>query len=117
MNCPHCHKPLVEVDNPIRREVRHRRGEKSQCPGPTAPVVVRGVLGWGNRKGGYEAYGPGGRWANGTTPEHGDLLGDALEHAGASEGATLLIIAVERFGDLSILDRLEALIPDQVDPS
>jgi hypothetical protein len=32
--CPWCHKELVEVDNPFRREVRHRRGEEVQCPGP-----------------------------------------------------------------------------------
>lgn len=78
------------------------------------PVTLRGVLGWGNRKGGYEAYGPGGRWAPATTTnkEGGDLLGDALEHAGAHEGATLLVIAVDRFGDTSVLDRIERIIAE-----
>lgn len=33
MTCPHCHQTLVEVDNPIRREVRHRRG--TECVPPT----------------------------------------------------------------------------------
>jgi hypothetical protein len=36
MICPYCGKDLVEVDNPFRREVRHRRGEENQCPGPPA---------------------------------------------------------------------------------
>jgi len=36
MTCPHCGRPLVEVDNPMRREVRHRRGEEATCPGPRA---------------------------------------------------------------------------------
>jgi hypothetical protein len=82
------------------------------------PVALRGFLGWGNRKGGYEAYGPGGRWDNvdpdgGVKPRtnpNGDLLGDALERAGAHEGATLLVIAVDRFGDTSVLDEVERLI-------
>lgn len=26
MHCPRCGQELVEVDNPFRREVRHRRG-------------------------------------------------------------------------------------------
>jgi hypothetical protein len=34
MECRWCNKPLVEVDNPMRREVRHRRGEEAACPGP-----------------------------------------------------------------------------------
>jgi len=36
MTCPWCGRPLVEVDNPFRREVRHRRGEETTCPGPPA---------------------------------------------------------------------------------
>lgn len=74
----------------------------------TTPIMVRGVLGWGNRKGGLEAYGPGGRWAEDRIGQKGwgDLLGDALEEAGAHEGATLLVIAVDRFGDTSVLDRI-----------
>lgn len=82
----------------------------SDTPEPRKPVVLRGVLGWGNRKGGYEAYGPEGRWGGeGNYADHGDLLGDALERAGATEGATLLVIAVPRFGDLSVLDAAERL--------
>lgn len=85
------------------------------------PIVVRGVLGWGNRKTGLEAYGPGGRWDNtdpggGAHPRanpDGDLLGDALERAGAHEGATLLVIAVDRFGDTSVLDALAEIAADQ----
>lgn len=34
MNCPYCHQELVEVDNPLRREVRHKRGQEADCPGP-----------------------------------------------------------------------------------
>ena len=102
-----------------------------QCESPEAfrerklreiePVALRGVLGWGNRKNGLEAYGPGGRWDNvdpsgGVRPRtnpDGDLLGDALDRAGAHEGATLLVIAVDRFGDTSVLDRIEALLADR----
>ena len=38
MDCPWCGKELVEVDNPMRREIRHRRGEEAQCPGPPKEV-------------------------------------------------------------------------------
>lgn len=34
MRCWWCAGELVEVDNPMRREVRHRRGEEVLCPGP-----------------------------------------------------------------------------------
>lgn len=86
----------------------------------TDPIVVRGILGWGNRKTGLEAYGPGGRWDNtdpggGAHPRanpDGDLLGDALDRAGAHEGADLLVIAVNRTGDTSVLDRIAALIDE-----
>lgn len=78
------------------------------------PIIVRGNLGWGNRKSGTEAYGPGGRWSqlddgtpvptpNGGDPQQGDLLGDALERAGVTEGASLLVIAVPRFGEYEAL--------------
>ena len=76
----------------------------------SGPIVLRGILGWGNRKFGLEAYGPGGRWSgrdrHADESKFGDLLGDALERAGAHEGATLLVIAVDRFGDTSVLDAL-----------
>lgn len=75
------------------------------------PVVLRGFLGWGNRKSGLEAYGPGGRWkSEGFHAKDGDLLGDALDRAGAHEGATLLVIAVDRFGDATLLDHIETFI-------
>lgn len=72
--------------------------------------IVSGYLGWGNRKTGCEAYGPGGRWMrrhggdkvdppNGTDGTQGDLLGDALERAGFTEGATLLVVAINRGPD------------------
>lgn len=56
-------------------------------------IVVQGVLGWGNRKGGLEAYGPEGRWGGG---EQGDLLGDHLESLGVTEGAELIVVVVPR---------------------
>ena len=34
--CPWCDREMVEVDNPMRREVRHRRGEEALCPGPVS---------------------------------------------------------------------------------
>lgn len=30
--CPSCGGELVEVDNPLRREVRHRHGQEVSCP-------------------------------------------------------------------------------------
>ena len=86
-----------------------------------APIVVRGFLGWGNRKNDLDAYGPGGRWDNpvegggrreDSNPD-GDLLGDALDRAGAHEGATLLVIAVDRFGDTTVLDEVERLMAER----
>lgn len=75
------------------------------------PVVIRGVLGWGNRKNGLEAYGPGGRWeGKGIHAKDGDLLGDALDRAGAHEGATLLVIAVDRFGETAVLDEIQRVL-------
>lgn len=32
MKCESCGQDLVEVDNPMRREVRHRRGQEVNCP-------------------------------------------------------------------------------------
>lgn len=32
MICPSCGNELVEVDNPMRREVRHKRGQEYYCP-------------------------------------------------------------------------------------
>ena len=69
------------------------------------PVTLRGFLGWGNRKSGLEAYGPGGRWHG--ADRNGDLLGDALEREGGYEGASLLVVAVNRFGDVTALDDIE----------
>lgn len=38
MTCEWCGQRLVEVDNPIRREIRHRRGDEARCPGPPLEV-------------------------------------------------------------------------------
>ena len=53
-------------------------------------VVTHGYNGWGNRKSGCEAYGPGGRWT-----EHldGDLLGDHLDSLGCHEGSPIIVIS------------------------
>lgn len=40
LTCPWCHEELVEVDNPMRRETRHHRGQEALCPGPAKPHVV-----------------------------------------------------------------------------
>lgn len=67
------------------------------------PIVVRGTLGWGNPTAGQlnhqlDAYGPLGRWHNeGRT--QGERLPDALAKAGATEGAQLIVIALDRFVD------------------
>lgn len=59
-------------------------------------VITHGVLGWGNRKTGLEAYGPEGRWGGGMANRDGHLLGDHLEAEGATEGAVLIVVAVNR---------------------
>lgn len=56
-------------------------------------TITHGVLGWGNRKTGLEAYGPEGRWGGG--PD-GHLLGDHLAENGVNEGAVLIVVAVDR---------------------
>lgn len=70
-------------------------------------IVTTGTLGWGNRKAGVEAYGPGGRWAGpvelpnsaNANVVYGDLLGDHLAELGAHEGSHLIVVAVtSRFG-------------------
>ena len=69
--------------------------------------LIEGYLGWGNRKTGLEAYGPGGRWDAAT--RDGDLLGDAMEHNGDTEGAALFIISVsraEQIADRDLVDRI-----------
>ena len=30
--CESCGKPLIQVDNPYRTEIRHRRGDEVRCP-------------------------------------------------------------------------------------
>lgn len=73
------------------------------------PIVMEGVLGWGNgdrrpAPGSLDAYGPEGRWGrryagNGAligAETRGDHLADALVEAGAHEGATLIVVAVNR---------------------
>jgi hypothetical protein len=87
-------------------------------PPSISPIVTRGVIGWGNRKGGVEAYGPLGRWATATDMPnrsnanvvYGDLLGDHLDELGAHEGSYLIVVAVpSRFG-AEQADRIEARI-------
>ncbi len=91
-------------------------------------MVMRGVLGWGNRKAGLEAYGPGGRWMkfadgspcpprNGADGTDGDLLGDALEREGVTEGADLIVVVVPRGvnGDRSLLDHFTGEITELVE--
>lgn len=80
--------------------------------------MSEGFLGWGNRKTGLEAYGPGGRW-DGPTRD-GDLLGDALERNGDSEGATLFVISVsraEQIADRDLVGRVRrALLSGWIGP-
>lgn len=80
-------------------------------PTPRLPIVMRGWLGWGNRKAGLEAYGPEGRWGGG---EHGDLLGDAFDRHGAYEGCDLLVVALPRFTDDETMTDLEALVAERL---
>lgn len=77
--------------------------------------VARGILGWGNRKVGLEAYGPGGRWfkraqldAAGTPGEPGDLLGDHLDREGFNEGDRLVIFGFSRFTSDEEIDEFVA---------
>lgn len=43
MRCQWCGRDLVQVDNPFRVEIRHRRGEEVLCPGPSAEPDPRAV--------------------------------------------------------------------------
>ncbi len=84
----------------------------------TEPIVVRGVLGWSNRKGGLEAYGPGGRWGGeGDNAKYGDLLGDALERERIIEGADLIVVCLPRLQQLDsplVARRVESLLAEMV---
>lgn len=82
---------------------------------PRQIVVTTGSVGWGNRKGGVEAYGPGGRWAgpielpnrSNANVVYGDLLGDHLEELGVHEGCQFIVVAFDsRYtGDEAVLLR------------
>lgn len=85
--CPNCHQTLVEVDNPVRREFRHRRG--TECvpvdvpiPAPEANAEVR-LIGRVATSIGTDPYSGRryvGIWANGDdlTPDQADQLADDL---------------------------------------
>ena len=85
-------------------------------------IVTTGRQGWGNRKGGCEAYGPLGRWATAQQMPNrananvvfGDLLGDHLEELGAHEGSPFIVIAFpSRFAVTErdeLLAEIEALV-------
>jgi hypothetical protein len=80
----------------------------------TPNLIMVGRLGWGNRKGGYEAFGPEGRWGGqGHYADHGDLLGDALERAGGHEGMTLIVVAVSH-RDHKQVEAVEAAVREAV---
>lgn len=86
------------------------------------PLMMLGILGWGNgdRRGGacaFDAYGPGGRWGKrpsrpgtgayeGAMATRGDHLADALEEAGATEGARLVVLALPRETPDDVVQRL-----------
>lgn len=44
--CVWCNREMVEVDNPMRREVRHRRGQEVDCPGPAKRIVYGTRCSW-----------------------------------------------------------------------
>jgi hypothetical protein len=81
-------------------------------------VVTSGHQGWGNRKSGCEAYGPGGRWAgpielpnrSNANVAHGDLLGDHLDELGCHEGSPFIVIAATSRFDVDEFDALRERI-------
>lgn len=85
-------------------------------------IVTTGYQGWGNRKTGCEAYGPGGRWAGpielpGRANEnvvYGDLLGDHLDELGAHEGARFVVVALTDRHDKTNIDLLAAAVEEFV---
>ncbi len=87
-------------------------------------IVMRGWLGWGNRRGPLDTYGPGGRWYTGPIyeataqerdrTEVGDELADALKREGAEEGMHLVVIAVDRFFDMDRLAEIEDRIATEL---
>jgi len=79
--------------------------------------ITRGTLGWGNRKTGYEVYGPQGRWYKRTgskkSEDIGDLLGDHLDRQGFFEGDQLIIVSLDRFASdeeiETLIERIKSL--------
>jgi hypothetical protein len=97
------------------------------------PVVLTGILGWGNgdRRGGacaFDVYGPGGRWGSrpsrpgtgayeGATATRGDHLADALLEAGATEGTRLVVLALPRDTPDEVAERLANEAQARVNPN
>lgn len=85
-------------------------------------VVTTGRVGWGNRKTGVEAYGPGGRWAgpaelpnrSNANVVYGDLLGDHLDELGAHEGSHLVVVALTSRFDADLVERVRLAVENAV---
>lgn len=84
-------------------------------------AMVRGRLGWSNKRGGTEFYSTqgGDRWGKRRPPHEddgwGDLLVDELAEAGGHEGAKVIVVAVNRFGPFDLLDEVEALVRERLE--
>lgn len=85
--------------------------------------VTTGYVGWGNRKAGVEAYGPGGRWAGpaelpnraNANVVYGDLLGDHLDENGCGEGSPIIVVASTSRFDGKLWAELAERLPEMVD--
>lgn len=81
------------------------------------PVIVIGKLGWANAnrttQASLDAYGPGGRWGDygtGHRRETGDMLADALVREDIGEGATLIVVAIDRPATKAEREAVEAAV-------
>ena len=75
--------------------------------------VVRGLLGWSNKRSGLEFY----RWDENIIPRHGtewgDLLAQEPEIVG-NEGSTVLVVVLPRSWSDSDIQAVEKAIKDAV---
>ena len=97
----------------------------------TKPIVMGGHLGWSNTRAGVEIFarqedGGSGRWGTRAryTPgdkggnDHGDLLTDHLENAGAYEGQAVIVVVLPgRSLDVlqGLTDRIETVLGSAVE--
>ena len=75
--------------------------------------VVRGLLGWSNKRPGLEFY----RWDDKIIPRHGSEWGDLLalhEEIAGNEGSPVIVIVMPRASSVSDVENVERAIAEAI---